>query len=99
MPAKPSLVGDVIGQSSCRHLCSPDYLFIQDTLEAATYYTVSNLPGGAAFGSQPQSVPPETIASVKLALAGYRTYSPYNFLQKGKWVGGRSEHDFSQMEN
>ena len=67
----------------------PGYLFIQDTLEVDTYYTVLNLPGVVrvlAFGSWPQPVPPETITSIKLALAGERVYAPHRFLQKGRWV-------------
>ena len=67
----------------------PGYLFVRDSLEPQTYYDILNLPGVVRFlalGSRLQPVPPETIASIKLALTSERTFSPHRYLQKGKRV-------------
>jgi transcriptional antiterminator NusG len=67
----------------------PGYLFIHDSLQAPRYYDILNLPGVVrflAFGDRLQAVPPETIASIKLALTANRPHLPHPYLQKGKRV-------------
>lgn len=67
----------------------PGYLFVHDVLETPTYYNIIKLPGVVrVIGTNGRlaTVPPETMESIKLAVASDRPYYPYRFLLKGKWV-------------
>ncbi len=64
----------------------PGYIFVQDVLEPATYYDIIKLPGVVrilASGDRLQPVPSETIESIRLAVAGHRSFYPHRFLKKG----------------
>lgn len=67
----------------------PGYLFVHDFLEPTTYYTILKLPGVVrflAFSQRLAPVPPETIASLKVALAADRPFQTLPHLRKGKKV-------------
>jgi len=67
----------------------PGYLFVQDTLETITYLDIIKLPGVVrvlAGSGRLQPVPPETIESIRLALAGDRPYYPHCYLKRGERV-------------
>lgn len=67
----------------------PGYLFIQDVLDSPLYYDILKLPGVVrilANSSGLQPVPPETIESIRLAVASDRPQYPCHYLAKGKRV-------------
>jgi len=67
----------------------PGYLFVHDVLDTPTYYDIIKLPGVVRLiGNKGTlaTVPPETMESIKLAVASDRPYYPYRYLLKGKWV-------------
>jgi transcription termination/antitermination protein NusG len=68
----------------------PGYLFVHDALETnSTYYDVIMAPGVVQIlgnNGRLQSVPPETIESIRLVTASDRPYYPYRYLLKGKRV-------------
>lgn len=67
----------------------PGYLFVRDVLDPPTYLDIITLSSVVqVLGSKGElhTVPPETIESIKLAVASDRPYYPYRYLLKGKWV-------------
>ncbi|MEW6658099.1 MAG: transcription termination/antitermination NusG family protein [Thermodesulfobacteriota bacterium] len=67
----------------------PGYLFVQDALEASTYYDIIKLPGVVRIlggSGQLQPVPQETIESIRLIITGDRPYYPHRCLKKGERV-------------
>ncbi|MEJ2071661.1 MAG: transcription termination/antitermination NusG family protein [Syntrophobacterales bacterium] len=67
----------------------PGYLFVRAVLETPTYYDIIKLPGVVRIlgnKGRLETVPPETIESIKLTVASDRPYYPYRYLLKGKWV-------------
>jgi transcriptional antiterminator NusG len=68
----------------------PGYLFVHDALETnTTYYNILMSPGVVRLlgtNGKLQAVPPETMESIRLAVASDRPYYPYRYLLKGKWV-------------
>lgn len=67
----------------------PGYLFVHDVLETPTYYGIIRLPGVVRIignNGSLETVPKETIESIKMAVASDRPYYPYRYLLKGKWV-------------
>jgi transcription antitermination factor NusG len=67
----------------------PGYLFVHGALEGPTYYDIIKLAGVVQIlgnkGSL-QTVPLETIESIKLTVTSDRPYYPHRPLIRGKWV-------------
>jgi transcription termination/antitermination protein NusG len=67
----------------------PGYLFVHDCLEGDVYFYVVTMPGVARIlGNNGQHTPvsPETIESLKLALASPRSCTPHPLVKRGQRV-------------